>query len=78
MQLIDGEAGQIGSGERESDPRERRADHRATPGEEPGDEVRPESPAGPIIRIHPERVISFGVDETDVAASLTVNARNVG
>jgi pyridoxamine 5'-phosphate oxidase family protein len=38
-----------------------------------------DGPAGPIIRIHPERVISFGIDETDVAAhSLTVNARNVG
>jgi pyridoxamine 5'-phosphate oxidase family protein len=38
-----------------------------------------ESPAGPIIRIHPERVISFGIDETDTPAhSLKVNARNVG
>jgi pyridoxamine 5'-phosphate oxidase family protein len=33
---------------------------------------------GPIIRIHPERIISFGIDETDTPAhSLTVNARNV-
>lgn len=34
---------------------------------------------GPIIRIHPQRVISFGIDETDTPAhSLTVNARDVG
>jgi len=32
----------------------------------------------PLIRIHPERVISFGIDETDTPAhSLTVNARDV-
>jgi pyridoxamine 5'-phosphate oxidase family protein len=33
---------------------------------------------GPLIRIHPERIISFGIDEVDTPAhSLTVNARNV-
>ena len=33
---------------------------------------------GPIIRIHLERIISFGIDETDTPAhSLTVNARDV-
>ena len=35
-------------------------------------------PRGPIIRIHPKLVISFGIDETDTPAhSLTVNARDV-
>ena len=33
---------------------------------------------GPIIRIHPERIISFGLDEPDTDAhSLTINARDV-
>jgi len=36
-------------------------------------------PGGPLIRVHPERIISFGIDEIDTPAhSLTVNARNVG
>lgn len=38
-----------------------------------------DSPQGPLIRIYPERIISFGIDETDTPAhSLTVNARDVG
>jgi pyridoxamine 5'-phosphate oxidase family protein len=38
-----------------------------------------DSPAGPLIRIHPRRVISFGIDETDTPAhSLVVNARDIG
>lgn len=41
-------------------------------------EALPESPIGPIIRVHPARVISFGIEETDVEAhSLKVNARDV-
>jgi pyridoxamine 5'-phosphate oxidase family protein len=37
-----------------------------------------DSPVGPIIRIHPRRVISFGIEETDTPAhSLTVNARDI-
>jgi len=32
----------------------------------------------PLIRIHPERIISFGIDEPDAEAhSLSVNARDV-
>lgn len=37
-----------------------------------------DSPRGALIRIHPHRVISFGIDETDTPAhSLTVNARDI-
>jgi pyridoxamine 5'-phosphate oxidase family protein len=36
------------------------------------------SPAGPLIRIHPERIISFGIDEAFTSPrDLTVNARDV-
>ena len=42
-------------------------------------EALADAPGGPIIRIHPERIISFGIDESDTPAhSLTVNARDVG
>lgn len=35
-------------------------------------------PDGPIIRIHPEQVISFGIDEPDTPAhGLTINSRKV-
>ncbi len=41
-------------------------------------EALADAEGGPIIRIHPERIISFGIDETDTPAhSLTVNARDV-
>jgi pyridoxamine 5'-phosphate oxidase family protein len=41
-------------------------------------EVVDDSPAGPLIRIHPERIISFGIDEAFTSPQdLTVNARNV-
>jgi pyridoxamine 5'-phosphate oxidase family protein len=37
-----------------------------------------DSPDGPIIRIYPERIISFGIDEPFTSPhDLTVNARNV-
>jgi pyridoxamine 5'-phosphate oxidase family protein len=37
-----------------------------------------DSPAGPLIRIHPERIISFGIDEALTSPQdLTVNSRNV-
>lgn len=37
-----------------------------------------DEPPGPLIRIYPERIISFGIDQTDIPAhSLTVNARDV-
>jgi pyridoxamine 5'-phosphate oxidase family protein len=33
---------------------------------------------GPLIRVHPKRIISFGIDEPDTEAhSLTANKRNV-
>jgi pyridoxamine 5'-phosphate oxidase family protein len=33
---------------------------------------------GPLIRLHPQRIISFGIDEPDTEAhSLTINSRNV-
>jgi pyridoxamine 5'-phosphate oxidase family protein len=33
---------------------------------------------GPLIRLHPRRIISFGIDEPDTAAhSLTTNSRDV-
>ena len=33
---------------------------------------------GPLIRLHPRRIISFGIDEPDTEAhSLTVNSRTV-
>lgn len=42
-------------------------------------EALDETQGGPLIRIHPERIISFGIDESDTPAhSLTVNARDVG
>jgi pyridoxamine 5'-phosphate oxidase family protein len=42
-------------------------------------EALAEAEGGPLIRIHPERIISFGIDETDTPAhSLAVNARDVG
>jgi pyridoxamine 5'-phosphate oxidase family protein len=41
-------------------------------------EALTDGPHGPVIRIHPGRVISFGIDETDTPAhSLRVNARDV-
>ena len=34
--------------------------------------------SGPLIRLHPRRIISFGIDEPDTAAhSLTTNRRDV-
>jgi pyridoxamine 5'-phosphate oxidase family protein len=37
-----------------------------------------DSPAGPLIRIHPERIISFGVDEDFTSPrDFAKNARNV-
>jgi pyridoxamine 5'-phosphate oxidase family protein len=37
------------------------------------------TPAGPLIRLHPKRIISFGIDEPDTEAhSLTTNSRNAG
>ncbi|HEX4402563.1 MAG TPA: PPOX class F420-dependent oxidoreductase [Galbitalea sp.] len=37
-----------------------------------------DSPDGPIIRIHPKRIISFGIDEAFTSTrDLTVNARDV-
>lgn len=37
-----------------------------------------DSPRGPLIRIHPERIISFGIDtEFTSPRDLVVNARNV-
>jgi pyridoxamine 5'-phosphate oxidase family protein len=36
------------------------------------------TPNGPLIRLHPKRIISFGIDEPDVEAhSLRTNSRNV-
>ncbi len=33
---------------------------------------------GPLIRLHPKRIIAFGIDEPDTEAhSLTMNSRNV-
>jgi pyridoxamine 5'-phosphate oxidase family protein len=33
---------------------------------------------GPLIKLHPRRIISFGIDEPDTKAhSLTINSRNV-
>jgi pyridoxamine 5'-phosphate oxidase family protein len=41
-------------------------------------EALADTPTGPLIRIHPKRVISFGIDQTDTAAhSLNVNSRDV-
>jgi pyridoxamine 5'-phosphate oxidase family protein len=41
-------------------------------------EVVDDSPAGPLIRIYPERIISFGIDEAFTSAQdLTVNARDI-
>ena len=38
-----------------------------------------EGPDAPLIRLRPQRVISFGIDEPDTEAhSLTVNSRDVG
>lgn len=35
-------------------------------------------PDAPLIRLHPQRIIAFGIDEPDTEAhSLTVNSRNV-
>jgi pyridoxamine 5'-phosphate oxidase family protein len=37
-----------------------------------------DSPDGPIIRIHPKRIISFGIDEEFTSPrDLTVNARDI-
>jgi pyridoxamine 5'-phosphate oxidase family protein len=37
-----------------------------------------DSPEGPLIRIYPERIISFGIDESFTSPhDLAVNARNV-
>jgi pyridoxamine 5'-phosphate oxidase family protein len=37
-----------------------------------------DSPGGPLIRIHPERIISFGIEQEFTSArNLAVNARNV-
>ena len=36
------------------------------------------TPNGPLIRLHPKRIISFGIDEPDVEAhSLRTNSRDV-
>ena len=36
------------------------------------------TPNGPLIRLHPQRIISFGIDEPDTEAHrLTTNSRNV-
>jgi pyridoxamine 5'-phosphate oxidase family protein len=36
------------------------------------------TPNGPLIRLHPKRIISFGIDEPDTEAhKLTTNSRNV-
>ena len=41
-------------------------------------EVIAESPAGPLIRIHPTRIISFGIDEPFAGPqNLKINARDV-
>ena len=41
-------------------------------------EALPDVEEGPLIRIHPERIISFGVEPSDSeAVDLEVNARNV-
>ncbi|QKT08744.1 PPOX class F420-dependent oxidoreductase [Gordonia sp. X0973] len=42
-----------------------------------GEAVPPTADAGAKIRIHPTRVISFGLDEDRDAHSLTVDARDV-
>lgn len=37
------------------------------------------TPNGPLIRLYPKRIISFGIDEPDIEAhSLRINSRNVG
>jgi pyridoxamine 5'-phosphate oxidase family protein len=34
--------------------------------------------AGPLIRLHPRRIISFGIDEPDIGAHyLTTNNRDI-
>jgi pyridoxamine 5'-phosphate oxidase family protein len=36
------------------------------------------TPDGPLLRLHPKRIISFGIGETDTEThALTVNSRNV-
>ena len=36
------------------------------------------TPNGPLIRLHPKRIISFGIDQPDIEAhSLRTNSRNV-
>lgn len=36
------------------------------------------TPNGPLIRLYPKRIISFGIDEPDIEAhSLNINSRNV-
>lgn len=36
------------------------------------------TPNGPLIRLYPKRIISFGIDEPDIEAhSLRTNSRNV-
>ena len=43
-----------------------------------GEALPAEGQGPPIIRIHPERIVSYGIDETDVEAhDLTVNSRDV-
>jgi pyridoxamine 5'-phosphate oxidase family protein len=43
-----------------------------------GDAEALTTPDGPLIRLHPRRIISFGIDEPDTEAhALTVNSRNV-
>jgi pyridoxamine 5'-phosphate oxidase family protein len=40
---------------------------------------QPSDPAAAVIRVHPERIISFGIDEPDQEPhQMTVNRRNVG
>lgn len=42
-------------------------------------EVIEDAPGGPLIRIHPRRIIAFGIDkEFTTPKDLVVNARNVG
>lgn len=48
----------------------------AIPG--PDDQARPSGIDGAVIRIHPRRIISFGIDQDDEAHNLRPNSRNVG
>jgi pyridoxamine 5'-phosphate oxidase family protein len=43
-----------------------------------GDAETVTGPDGPLIRLHPRRIISFGIDEDVAAHQLTMNNRTVG